>query len=216
MTIAIIDYGSGNLRSAEKSFARASAALDHPRRVCVVRDAESVAAADYIVLPGVGAFADCMAGLMGIDGMAEALHEAVRVKARPFLGICVGMQLLLENGLEDGTTKGLGWLAGDVATLDAAELPLEKNLKVPHMGWNTVQCVRPHPVFDGLAGQDVYFVHSFCAQPKNGDAICATTEYGGTIVAALAHDTYCGTQFHPEKSQAVGSRLIGDFLRWCP
>lgn len=206
MSIVIIDYGSGNLRSAEKAFAR----MGKGREVAVTSDPTALAKAAHIVLPGVGSFGDCAAGLTAIDGMGEALREAVIDKAIPFLGICVGMQLMCETGYERGTHKGLGWLAAEVRALEIAD-----DLKVPHMGWNTISATRPHPVLDGLDGADMYFVHSYAAGAAAAD-IAATTDYGGTVVAALARDNMIGTQFHPEKSQQAGLHLIENFLEWRP
>ena len=206
MSIVIIDYGSGNLRSAEKAFAR----MGKGREVAVTSDPTALAKAAHIVLPGVGSFGDCAAGLTAIDGMGEALREAVIDKAIPFLGICVGMQLMCETGYERGTHKGLGWLAAEVRALEIAD-----DLKVPHMGWNTINATRPHPVLDGLDGADMYFVHSYAARADAAD-IAATTDYGGTVVAALARDNMIGTQFHPEKSQQAGLHLIENFLEWRP
>lgn len=206
MSIVIIDYGSGNLRSAEKAFAR----MGKGRDVSVTSDPTALAGAAHIVLPGVGSFGDCAAGLNAIDGMGEALHEAVMARAIPFLGICVGMQLMCETGYERGTYKGLGWLPAEVRALQVSD-----GLKVPHMGWNNIELARPHPVFDGLDGADMYFVHSYGAQAAASD-IAATTDYGGPVVAAVARDNMIGTQFHPEKSQHAGLRLIENFLEWRP
>lgn len=208
MSIAIIDYGSGNLRSAEKSFAR----MAKGREVTLTANPDVVAKADHIVLPGVGAFGDCVAGLRGIDGMVEALNERVLNHARPFLGICVGMQLLCAKGHERGLHEGLGWLDAEVHPLD---VPPE--LKVPHMGWNNLQLSGSHKVLDGLDGKDVYFVHGFAAT-FSGEArdIAAHVDYGGPVVAAVARDSFIGTQFHPEKSQQAGLQLIENFLEWRP
>jgi glutamine amidotransferase len=214
MTVAIIDYGSGNLRSAAKAFERAVAELGHGGPVVVTADPDVVAAADRVVLPGVGAFADCRRGLEALGGMVDALVESAKSRARPFLGICVGMQLMATRGLEHGETPGFGWIDGDVVPI-AAE---RHGLKVPHMGWNDITVAQPpHPLFDGL-GDDrhVYFVHGYhlaCARP--GDRI-AHVEYGLPITAAVGRDNLVGTQFHPEKSQAVGLRLIHNFLSWRP
>lgn len=207
MSIAIIDYGSGNLRSAEKAFRR----MAGDRAVKLTDRPEEVAAAEHIVLPGVGAFGDCRAGLDDLDGMVAALDEAVRIKGRPFLGICVGMQLMCARGTERGRHDGLGWIGGSVDAMQA-----ERGLKVPHMGWNDIRLAAPHPVFDGLDGVDMYFVHSYAACPDDEAEIAARFEYGGGRVAALARETMVGTQFHPEKSQHAGLRLIGNFLEWRP
>ncbi|WP_299441879.1 imidazole glycerol phosphate synthase subunit HisH [uncultured Rhodospira sp.] len=214
MTIAIIDYGSGNLRSAAKAFERAAleAHLDHT--VLVTTRAEEVAKADRVVLPGVGAFADCRRGLAAVDGMIEALTEAVATRGRPFLGICVGMQLMAREGREYGTTEGLGWIDGVVEAIR----PSDPALKVPHMGWNELDLRgADHPVLAGLhSGQHAYFVHSFHLAADDPGQVLATVDYGGPVTAMVARDTMVGTQFHPEKSQATGLRLITNFLRWTP
>ena len=211
--VALIDYGSGNLRSAAKAVERA--ALDHalPAEVAVTADAEVVRRADHIVLPGVGAFADCKRGLDAVPGMVDALEEAVLRRGRPFLGICVGMQLMAEQGLEHGVHAGLGWLKGEVVPLE----PAGPALKVPHMGWNELRPLRPHPVLAGLeAGTHAYFVHSYHFTASEPDAVLAEVDYGGPVVAVVGRDNLVGTQFHPEKSQAAGLALIANFLRWRP
>jgi glutamine amidotransferase len=206
-TVALIDYGSGNLRSAEKALVHAGAA------VTVTSDPAVVAKADRIVLPGVGAFGDCMAGLSAIPGMVDALRQAVLERAKPFLGICVGMQLLASVGREFGDHAGLGWIEGEVTRL----APTGPSLKIPHMGWNALTFVRPHPLFAGIAeGADVYFVHSYAMRPADPAAVLATADYGGSFVAAAGRDNILGVQFHPEKSQAVGLALLGNFLAWRP
>jgi glutamine amidotransferase len=205
---ALIDYGSGNLRSAEKALAHAGAA-----EIAVTNDPAMVAKAERIVLPGVGAFADCMNGVKSIPGMVEALEEAVLKRARPFLGICVGMQLLADVGREFGDHTGLGWIAGDVVHLE----PGDAALKIPHMGWNELRLARAHPLLAGIGdGAHVYFVHSyeFCA--KTASDILATTDYGGPVTAMIARGNIAGTQFHPEKSQAVGLAILKNFLDWRP
>jgi glutamine amidotransferase len=208
MTVAIIDYGSGNLRSAAKAFERQASGP-----VLVTSDPERVAAADRIVLPGVGAFADCRRGLEKLDGMLEALTEAVVTKGRPFLGICVGMQLMADAGLEHGRHPGFGWIGGEVR----AVTPSDPALKVPHMGWNALSVRRTHPVLDGIGdGTDVYFVHSYHLVARDAGDVLATVDHGGPITAAVGRDNMVGTQFHPEKSQATGLRLIGNFLAWSP
>ncbi len=216
MKVAIVDYGSGNLRSAHKAFERAVREQDLDAQVVVTGNPAEVASADRVVLPGVGAFADCRAGLLAIEGMWETLDEVVRVKARPFIGICVGMQLMAERGLEYGTWDGFGWISGDVVRIE----PEDPALKVPHMGWNTLSQVRPHPVLDGIElgpdGLHAYFVHSYHLAARDRAQIIAETSYGGPLVAIVARDTVIGTQFHPEKSQRLGLRLIGNFLRWRP
>jgi imidazole glycerol-phosphate synthase subunit HisH len=213
MITAIIDYGSGNLRSAAKAFERAARESGIDTEVKVTRDAETVRRAERVVLPGVGAFADCRRGLAAVPGMEAALDEAVRRRGRPFLGICVGMQLMAERGREFETVAGLGWIAGEVAAIT----PDDPALKIPHMGWNELEFRAPHPVFEGIEpGAHVYFVHSFalaCAERRD---LIAIAEYGGEITAAIGRDNLVGTQFHPEKSQATGLRLIANFLRWRP
>jgi glutamine amidotransferase len=211
VSIAIIDYGSGNLRSAEKAFARVSTALDHPRDVRVTAQPEDILKADHIVLPGVGAFGDCAQGVRAIDGMQDALNERVRQQAMPFLGICVGMQLMCETGLERGAHDGFGWIGGTVEALD-----VPADLKVPHMGWNQLSIETAHPVFAGLQDRHAYFVHGFAARPADPASVAATTQYGGEVVVGLSDETACGTQFHPEKSQHTGLQLIDNFLKWKP
>ena len=216
MTIALVDYGSGNLHSAAKAFERAAreTGLDQP--VLVTSDPDVVASADRIVLPGVGAFADCRRGLDSVAGMVEALNEAVIERGRPFLGICVGMQLMASRGLEKETTDGLGWIAGDVAQIS----PDDTGLKIPHMGWNTLHPQRTHPLLEGIPvgpeGLHAYFVHSYALQPENQNEVVAVSAYGGPVTAIVARDNLAGTQFHPEKSQTLGLALIGNFLRWRP
>jgi glutamine amidotransferase len=207
MAVALIDYGSGNLRSAEKALARAGA------EVTVTADPAAVSEADRIVLPGVGAFADCMAGLCAIPGMIEALEEAVLRRGVPFLGICVGMQLLASVGREFGDHEGLGWIEGEVVRL----APSDPALKIPHMGWNALAVARPHPVFAGIdPDANVYFVHSYAMRPARLSDTLASADYGGAFAAAVGRDNILGTQFHPEKSQAVGLALLGNFLTWRP
>ena len=216
MLIAIIDYGSGNLRSAEKAFEHAARAHARAPQVRVTADPDVVAAADRIVLPGVGAFADCSRGLKAVDGMAEALIEAGEIKGRPFFGICVGMQLMASRGLEFETTEGFGWIPGDVTAIT----PDDPALKIPHMGWNTITVTRDHPVLHGLDtgpdGLHAYFVHSYHLAASDPAHVLATTDYGGTITAIVGRDTMIGTQFHPEKSQRLGLELIANFLDWTP
>jgi glutamine amidotransferase len=197
-TVALIDYGSGNLRSAEKALARAASESSTGHEILVTSDSNRVADAERIVLPGVGAFADCMRGVSSIPGMIEALEDAVLKRGVPFLGICVGMQLLAEVGREHGDHKGLGWIKGDVVRLE----PAEPHLKVPHMGWNALSLLQPHSLFEGMAdGTDVYFVHSYYIRPRDPAHILATTEYAGSIPAIVGRDNIAGTQFHPEKSR---------------
>jgi glutamine amidotransferase len=215
-TVAIIDYGSGNLRSAAKAFEREAAALGNDARIVVSSDPDLVRRADRIVLPGVGAFADCRAGLLAVAGMCEALEERVIAGGAPFLGICVGMQLMASRGLEKGVHDGFGWIAGDVTMLQ----PSDPALKVPHMGWNTLTFRQPHALLEGLADGDdglhAYFVHSFHLAATNDDTLIATADYGGPVTAAVGRDNLFGTQFHPEKSQTLGLGLIRNFLRWKP
>jgi glutamine amidotransferase len=216
LTVAIVDYGSGNLHSVAKAFERAAQDAGVAQAITVTRDPEVVARADRVVLPGVGAFADCRRGLDAVDGMTAALEQAVRREGRPFLGICVGMQLLAERGREYEVSPGLGWIAGEVDRI----APDDPALKIPHMGWNTLNAARPHPVLDTLAlgpdGQHAYFVHSFAFEPAQRADLVATAEYGGPITAIVARDNIVGTQFHPEKSQRLGLALIANFLRWKP
>lgn len=212
MKTVIIDYGSGNLRSAEKAFERSSHELGLSMDIVVSGDADTVRAADRIVLPGVGAFGDCRRGLDAVPGLADALEETVHEKARPFLGICVGMQLMATRGLEHGEYKGLGWIPGDVVEMT----PSDTSLKIPHMGWNELQIEKPHPVLKGLPVTHAYFVHSYHLQPAEEGDVIARTEYGGPVTAAVARDNMVGTQFHPEKSQALGLALIRNFLQWKP
>ncbi len=216
MKVAIIDYGSGNLRSAEKAFQRAAREGGSGADVFLTAEADEVRAADRIVLPGVGAFADCKSGLEALPGMREALEEAAREKARPFLGICVGMQLMAARGLEHGVTEGFGWIPGEVRAIE----PSDPALKIPHMGWNTLEPAGEHPVFDGLSlgrdGLHAYFVHSYHFVPESEADVLARTDYGGPIIAAVARENLLGFQFHPEKSQKLGLALITNFLRWNP
>ena len=206
--VALIDYGSGNLRSAEKALARAGAS-----EIAVTSDPAVVAKAERIVLPGVGAFADCMAGVKSIPGMIEALEASVLKRGRPFLGICVGMQLLANVGREFGDHAGLGWIAGEVVRL----APTDPALKVPHMGWNELTIARPHPLLAGIvSGAHVYFVHSYEFRARDASDVLATTDYGGALSAMIARGNIAGTQFHPEKSQAMGLRLLKNFLNWKP
>ncbi len=216
MSVAIVDYGSGNLHSAHKAFERAAREAGLQREVVVTSDPERVRAAEHVVLPGVGAFADCRAGLNAVDGMVEALEESVRRRGRPFLGICVGMQLMAARGLEHRIVPGLDWIPGDVDVIR----PRDASLKIPHMGWNTLEVVRPHRVLDGIPtgqkGLHAYFVHSFQLYPAERADLIATTEYGGPITAVVGRDNIVGTQFHPEKSQTLGLALIANFLKWRP
>ena len=212
MLTALIDYDSGNLHSAEKALQR-MAAETGAGEVIVTARPEDVARADRIVLPGDGAFPACRAALDRVDGMAEAIAEAVTRRGVPFLGICIGMQMLATRGTEYRETPGFGWIGGEVVHID----PADRALKVPHMGWNDLVIDRPHPVLAGIdTGAHAYFVHSYhfrVADPAHRLAHC---DYGGPITAIVGRDNIVGTQFHPEKSQAVGLRLIANFLRWRP
>ncbi len=214
MTTVIIDYASGNLHSAEKSFQRAAAETGTGGPVLVTSDPETVLRADRVVLPGVGAFADCRAGLAAIPGLFEAVETRVIAQGAPFFGICVGMQMMADIGREHGTdTPGFGWIPGEVVRIE----PADPALKVPHMGWNTLEILRPHPVLDGIAsGDHVYFVHSYHLVPRDPAHLIARTDHGGPITAFVGRDNLVGSQFHPEKSQTTGLRLIGNFLRWRP
>ncbi|ODN70252.1 imidazole glycerol phosphate synthase subunit HisH [Methylobrevis pamukkalensis] len=216
MSVAIIDYGSGNLRSAAKAIERAARESGYSGAVTVTDDAETVAGADHIVLPGVGAFADCRRGLDALPGMIDALTGAVIAGGRPFLGICVGQQLMASRGLEKETTEGLGWIPGDVTLIE----PSDPALKVPHMGWNTLDVATAHPVLAGIPtgadGLHAYFVHSYHLQAGDPAHVLATADYGGSVTAIVGRDNLVGTQFHPEKSQALGLALLGNFLRWRP
>jgi imidazole glycerol-phosphate synthase subunit HisH len=213
MIVAIVDYGSGNLRSAAKAFERAASEGGIAADIVVTSAPEQVAAADQVVLPGVGAFADCRRSVAAVPGLEQALSEAVRAKGRPFLGICVGMQLLAECGREFETTQGLGWIGGEVVAIE----PDDPSLKIPHMGWNELVESRAHPLVNGLGpGAHAYFVHSYHFRLSDPRDLVATTDYGRPIAAVVARDNLTGTQFHPEKSQQAGLRLIGNFLRWRP
>jgi imidazole glycerol-phosphate synthase subunit HisH len=213
VTIALIDYGSGNLRSAAKAFERAVAESGLADRVMVTADADAVRRADRIVLPGVGAFADCKRGLDALPGMTEALVEQVIGRGKPFFGICVGMQLMATLGREHGAHEGLGWIDGEVVALD----PADPSLKVPHMGWNELVFAADHPLLGGLLpGRHAYFVHSYQFVASDPAHVLATVDYGGAVTAMVGRDNLVGTQFHPEKSQATGLAVISNFLRWRP
>jgi imidazole glycerol-phosphate synthase subunit HisH len=219
MQIVIVDYGSGNLRSAAKAFERAAVDSGVAASISVTADADTVARADRVVLPGVGAFADCKAGLESVPGMIDALQHAVITNARPFFGICVGMQLMATTGLEHGETDGFDWISGTVEALapSADAGPGGTGPRIPHMGWNRLNITTPHPVLSNL-GDDpfAYFVHSYHVACDDPGTVCATVDYGQTVTAAIGRDTLFGTQFHPEKSQALGLRLITNFLKWTP
>jgi len=216
MSVAIVDYGSGNLHSAAKAFERAARECGHEQPILVTGDPDAVARAERVVLPGVGAFADCRRGLDAIAGMTEALENAVRKQGRPFFGICVGMQLMAERGREYQVTPGLGWIEGEVDKI----APRDPALKIPHMGWNTLNVLRPHPLLDELSlgsdGLHAYFVHSYELKTAQRDDLIAQTDYGGPLTAVVGRDNMVGTQFHPEKSQKLGLKLIANFLKWKP
>ena len=217
MTVAIVDYGSGNLRSAAKAFERAAREAGTNERVLVTSNPRDVADAARIVLPGVGAFADCRAGLYGVPGMVEALQREVIERAKPFLGICVGMQLMATRGVEYGIHAGLDWIAGDVVRIEPKGQAGTDHLKIPHMGWNELRGLKPHPLLEGISeGDHAYFVHSFQLAATKPETVLAVVDYGGPITAMVGRDNLAGTQFHPEKSQATGLRLIANFLRWKP
>ncbi|WAP70450.1 imidazole glycerol phosphate synthase subunit HisH [Jiella pelagia] len=215
-TVAIIDYGSGNLRSATKAVERAAREAGQDIAVALTDDPEVVRAADRVILPGVGAYADCRAGLGAVPGMVEALKETVESRARPFLGICVGMQLMSSRGLEKTVTEGFGWIPGDVVRIE----PADPTLKIPQIGWNTITQHRDHPLLEGIPtgpdGLHAYFVHSYHLAARDPDMVVATGDYGGPVTAMVARDNFAGTQFHPEKSQTLGLRLLANFLDWRP
>lgn len=214
--VAIINYDSGNLHSAAKAFERAAAEAGTGHRIVVTKDPDEVRQAERVVLPGVGAYADCLAGLTAVSGMREALEDAVRNQGKPFLGICVGMQLLSTRGYEHGVTDGLGWIGGEVRRIT----PSDPNLKIPHMGWNTLSPERAHPLLDGIPtgadGWHAYFVHSYAFTNEEPGAQLAVTDYGGPITAMVTKGNIAGTQFHPEKSQKLGLKFITNFLQWHP
>lgn len=216
MRVAIIDYGAGNLRSVYKAFERAAAEITKAVEINLVSHAEDLSSADAIVLPGVGAFADCRRGIDALPGMIDALDESVLKGGKPFFGICVGMQLMASKGLEKTSTMGLNWIGGEVSEIK----PKDPSLKIPQMGWNTLQLMRPHPLFSGITlgenGLHAYFVHSYSFKTANAEDCVAVTDYGEMITAAVVRDTLFGTQFHPEKSQKLGLKLIGNFLEWKP
>jgi len=214
--LTIINYGSGNLHSAAKAFERAARESEADVAIAVTGDPAAVLAADRVVLPGVGAFADCKAGVERVAGMREALERTVRERLRPFLGICVGAQLTAERGLEFGVTPGFGWIRGDVKAIK----PEDPTLKIPHMGWNTIDIINDHPLLAGIetggGGLHAYFVHSFHVEVADRRALVAEAQYGGPVTAMVGIDNIAGTQFHPEKSQTLGLRLLSNFLKWSP
>jgi glutamine amidotransferase len=212
-SVALIDYGSGNLRSAEKALQKAAASLSRPAAVVATDDPDRIAKADLVVLPGVGAFAACMNALSARDGVIEAMTEAVKDRGAPFLGICVGLQLLAERGLEFGETPGLGWIEGDVRRIE----PEDPHCKVPHMGWNSLEGALPGEMFAGLGpSPHMYFTHSFAIFPAWADDVAASTDHGGRFAAAVMRGNVAGVQFHPEKSQGAGQRLLTNVLEWRP
>lgn len=216
MSVVIVDYGSGNLHSAAKAFERAARESGHDQPIVVTSNPDAVARADRVVLPGVGAFADCRRGLDAIAGMVDALENAVRKNGRPFFGICVGMQLMAERGREYQVTPGLGWIVGEVDRI----VPKDPNLKIPHMGWNTLNMLKTHPLLEdiplGPDGLHAYFVHSYELKAAQRADLVAQADYGGPLTAIVGRDNMVGTQFHPEKSQRLGLALIANFLKWVP
>ena len=216
MSVAIIDYGSGNLHSAAKALERAARDSGLATAINVTSDPEVLRKAERVVLPGVGAFKDCHDGLMAVPGLWQALHEDVIDRGKPFLGICVGMQLMARRGLEHDVTEGFGWIPGDVKPIT----PRDRSFKIPHMGWNTLNLRRPHALLDGIplgeGGLHAYFVHSYHLDAEHAEDVVATTAHGQTVTAMVGQDNLAGTQFHPEKSQLLGLALLANFLRWRP
>jgi len=216
VSVAIVDYGSGNLHSAAKAFERAARESGQGLPVVVTGDPDTVARADRIVLPGVGAFADCRRGLDEIPGMIDALEQTVRKKGKPFFGICVGMQLMAERGREYRVTPGLGWISGEVDRIT----PSDPDLKIPHMGWNTLDMLTDHPLVAGIPlgskGLHAYFVHSYELKTTRNTDLLAQADYGGPVTAIVGRENMIGSQFHPEKSQRLGLALITNFLKWKP
>ncbi|MFN4140639.1 imidazole glycerol phosphate synthase subunit HisH [Aestuariivirga sp.] len=216
MSVAIIDYGSGNLHSAAKALERAARDSGVRTSVLVTSDPERLRRAERIVLPGVGAFRDCRNGLLAVPGLWDTLEDEVIRSGKPFLGICVGMQLMASRGLEHQATDGFGWIPGDVKPI----APSDPSFKIPHMGWNTLTLERPHAILDGMplgeGGLHAYFVHSYHLQAREPGDVVATTEHGTTVTAVVGRDNLAGTQFHPEKSQTLGLALLANFLRWRP
>ncbi|MEO0983104.1 MAG: imidazole glycerol phosphate synthase subunit HisH [Pseudomonadota bacterium] len=211
-TIALIDYGSGNVHSAARALASAAADAGGDWEVALTAEPSALRAADRIVLPGVGHFRDCMEGVQTRDGLVEALEEQILDAGKPFLGICVGMQLMADFGLEDGETRGLGWIHGQVDKIDPGP-----GFRVPHMGWNELSDTSGHPALANLPREPhAYFVHSYAFQPEEEERIAAVTDYGTPIIAAVARDNLFGTQFHPEKSQETGLKILQNWIRWRP
>jgi glutamine amidotransferase len=211
--VALIDYGSGNLRSAEKALRRAADGLRGAPEILTTADPDLIAGAERVVLPGVGAFAACIAGLAAAAGVIEAVDEAVRQRGAPFLGICVGMQLMATRGLEFGETPGLGWIAGDVERFE----PRDRSIKVPHVGWNAVECAPGSALLGAPPSSfDAYFTHSYVFRPRDLADVAAWSDHGGRFAAAVVRENLVGVQFHPEKSQAAGLRLLANFLEWRP
>ena len=210
--IALIDYGSGNLHSAERALMEAARRTERAPEISVTSDPQTIQQSDAIVLPGVGHFADCAAGLRAKDGLVDALEEAVLQKGKPFFGICVGMQLLADMGLEDGETPGLGWIPGEVDKIQPGP-----GYRIPHMGWNEIVPQQDHPILHGLGdAPHVYFTHSYVLHTENDAHTAAIATYGIPLVAAVARDNIFGTQFHPEKSQKVGLQILSNFMTWEP
>jgi imidazole glycerol-phosphate synthase subunit HisH len=213
MRIGIIDYGSGNIRSVYKSFEKASSLVDKKIQIVIIDNINDLKKVDKVVLPGVGAFSDCMQGMNNIKGLVNLLHDMILKDAKPFLGICVGMQLLANFSKEYGYTEGLSWIEGDVSSIEI----VEAEMKVPHMGWNSVHFNEKHSLFNRIKqDEDFYFVHSYKFNVKNNKLVLAKTHYGGDITAVVLKDNIIGTQFHPEKSQTAGIQFIKNFLEWTP
>ena len=213
MRIGIIDYGSGNIRSVYTSFEKASSLVDKKIQIVIIDNINDLKKVDKVVLPGVGAFSDCMQGMNNIKGLVNLLHDMILKDAKPFLGICVGMQLLANFSKEYGYTEGLSWIEGDVSSIEI----VEAEMKVPHMGWNSVHFNEKHSLFNRIKqDEDFYFVHSYKFNVKNNKLVLAKTHYGGDITAVVLKDNIIGTQFHPEKSQTAGIQFIKNFLEWTP
>ena len=213
MRVGIIDYGSGNIRSVYKSFEKAALLLDSDIEIVIIDNIKKLRRVDKIVLPGVGAFADCMQGLKNINGLIELLNTMVLKESKTFLGICVGMQLLANYSNEYVHTEGLSWIEGEVSPIEK----VKPEMKIPHMGWNSINFNKNHPIFNEIKEEeDFYFVHSYKINIKNNDFILAKTQYGSDITAVILKNNIIGTQFHPEKSQSAGIQFIKNFLEWTP